>query len=156
LACAIYAVEVTRVKMRHHVGGHMLQREELQKMNVCRFCARSGQCRSSTKVPTKRNQVGTVLSDCRYAPRADMRGEEVHLCLSSAKVASRSTPCTNLPILCNFCVQPQYIWKYGMDDHVAVEHADKCALLQSDDEAKAFVNEYTVSGAEKQLVLAAF
>ncbi|CAM9215468.1 unnamed protein product, partial [Sphacelaria rigidula] len=51
--CEICAVEVTRAKMLHHVGGHMLQREELRERNVCGFCARSGQCRSSIKVPTK-------------------------------------------------------------------------------------------------------
>ncbi|CAM9831009.1 unnamed protein product, partial [Sphacelaria rigidula] len=57
-----------------------------------------------------------------------MRGEEVHLRLSSAKVSRRSTPCTNLPMLCQFCAQPHYIQEYGMGDDVAVEHAVKCAL----------------------------
>ncbi|CAM9745523.1 unnamed protein product, partial [Sphacelaria rigidula] len=85
-----------------------------------------------------------------------MRGVIVHLRLSSAKVSTKSTPCTNLPMLCKFCEQPQYVWKYGMGDHVAAEHADKSALLQNDDEAKAFIQEYTVSEEEKQLVLAAF
>ncbi|CAN0078051.1 unnamed protein product, partial [Sphacelaria rigidula] len=96
--CAICAVEVTRAKMRHHVGGHVLHRKELRKLSICGLCARSGQCRSPIKVPTTRNQIGTVPSNCRYAPRADMQGEEVHLRLSSAKVSSRSTPCNNLPM----------------------------------------------------------
>ena len=43
-----------------------------------------------------------------------------------------------------------------MGDHVAAENADKSAVLQTDDEAKAFVREYTVFEAENQLVLTAF
>ena len=139
--------------MRHHVGGHMLQREELRKRDFCGFCARSGQCRSSIQPPTKRNGVGIVLSNCRYAPRADMRSEVVQLRLSSAKVSRTSTACTNLPMLCKFCEQPQYVWKYGMADHVAAEH--KFNLLQNDNDAEVFAQESTVSQEEK-LVLAAF
>ena len=127
LACTICKVEVKRTLMRHHVGGHMLQREELRKRDFCGFCARSGQCRSSIKPPAKRNGVGTVLSTCRYAPRADMRGEVVQLRLSSAKVSRKSTPCTNLPMLCKFCEQPQYVWKYGMADHVAADTSSNCS-----------------------------
>ena len=80
-----------------------------------------------------------------------MRGEVVQLRLSSAKVSRKSTPCTNLPMLCKFCEQPQYVWKYGMGDHVAAEH--KFTLLQNDNDAKAFAQEYTVSEEEKRLVL---
>ena len=83
-----------------------------------------------------------------------MRGEVVQLRLSSAKVSRKSTPCTNLPMLCKFCEQPQYVWKYGMADHVAAEH--KFKLLQNDDDMQAFAQEYTVSEEEKRLVLAAF
>ena len=142
--------------MRHHVGGHMLQREELRKRDFCGFCARSGQCRSSIQPPTKRKRVDIVLSNCRYAPRADMRGEEVQLRLSSAKVSRTSTPCTNLPIHAVHVLRATSVrvWKYGMANHVAAEH--KFTLLQNDNDAEAFTQEYTVSQEEKRLVLAAF
>ncbi|CAM9863875.1 unnamed protein product, partial [Sphacelaria rigidula] len=41
-----------------------------------------------------------------------MRGKDVHLRLSAAKVSNESTPCTNLLMLCKFCEQSQYVWKY--------------------------------------------
>ena len=61
-----------------------------------------------------------IVSSCRYAYSS--------FNYESAKLPSKSSPCTNIPIICPFCGpsdSARFIWKYNAIMHITVNHPDE-------------------------------
>lgn len=76
--CVVYhlSAQIKREALRHHVGGHVLARADLQARDLCGFCGRNGLCRSSISTPVTKKGTKKDLLSCRYALRADTSEEE--------------------------------------------------------------------------------
>lgn len=68
---------------------------------------------------TKKNNSMSVACSCPY--------HYTSMSYAAAKMVSKATPCTNVPIYCPLCPigpsgQPRTIWKYNVLFHLAKEH----------------------------------
>ncbi|KAJ7724821.1 hypothetical protein DFH07DRAFT_758857 [Mycena maculata] len=124
-----------RVDIRAHVGKHIL----LARQNVpeeglfepigrtlpCGYCGRSGTCTITLQKSTTTYQPA---SDCPSARS---------FTVSAALKGSKTTPCTNAPVLCLLCPQdPKQkerpaVWRYNMLQHICTSHANLAPPLNT-------------------------
>ncbi|KAI0729016.1 hypothetical protein C8Q72DRAFT_341270, partial [Fomitopsis betulina] len=127
--CFICGARQPVKNMRNHVGHHILYAMRgiaehgacnIQNLGVepCGFCGRDG-CMVQL---TENNKSVSVTSSCPY--------HYASMSYNSAKIVSKATPCTNVPIHCPLCTpgrsgQPRTIWKYNTLFHLMKEHTDE-------------------------------
>ncbi|KAL0960227.1 hypothetical protein HGRIS_011861 [Hohenbuehelia grisea] len=130
--CHLCGEDTAVIKWRMHIGLHILRAMrgilETLKLPVaeslpCGFCGTSA-CPPHLK-RKKRNGVVmfTVETSCPY---------EVPIRYGMAAKGSTTTPCCNVPVICDLCVQPanarsttdQAIWRYNMAEHLSTHHAE--------------------------------
>jgi len=90
-------------------------------LEPCGFCG-GDEC--TVKLTSIENGCPKIVSSCRYAYSFNYK---------SAKQPSRSSPCTNIPIVCPFCSSSNgvhFIWKYNAISHTTVNHPDDLLPLE--------------------------
>lgn len=83
----------------------------------CGFCGKEG---CTTVLDQIENGPFNITSSCQYVYTS--------FNYKQAKIATKTSPCTNVPILCPFCVslyRKGTIWKYNAVVHMATEHPDE-------------------------------
>ena len=91
-------------------------------LEPCGFCG-GDEC--AVKLDHTGNGRFKILSSCRYAYTS--------FNYDSARVSTKSSPCTNIPVTCPFCSSAEnthYIWKYNAISHVMANHPDKALPLE--------------------------
>ena len=85
-------------------------------LEPCGFCGGEG---CATKLDQKRNGHPSIISSCRYV-FASFNYEQ-------AKLSTKTSPCTNIPIPCPFCHssgREHFVWKYNVVAHIATQHPE--------------------------------
>jgi len=147
--------------MRTHVGRHILQSacgqadQKIREvchilyplqihplivtqpgLEPCGFCGGDG---CTVKLDRMENECPKITSSCRYAYSFNYK---------SAKQPSKTSPCTNIPIVCPFCSSSNgahFIWKYNAIPHTTVNHPDDLLPLE-------FLAEMHISLTETQFM----
>ena len=93
-------------------------------LELCGFCGGDG---CAVKLDHTRHDHFKVVSSCHYAYSS--------LNYESTKLVSKSSPCTNIPIVCPFCSssasdRPHFIWKYNTIAHMTVNHPNEPLPLE--------------------------
>ncbi|KAJ6609018.1 hypothetical protein B0H10DRAFT_1769221, partial [Mycena sp. CBHHK59/15] len=117
-----------RQDVRPHVGKHILLArqkvpepglfEEIGTIMPCGYCGRSGTCSITLQKTATTHQPA---SDCASARSFS---------IAAALKGSKSTPCTNAPVLCMLCPQdPKQkdrpaVWRYNMLQHIHTSHTN--------------------------------
>ncbi|KAJ7022323.1 hypothetical protein C8F04DRAFT_971636 [Mycena alexandri] len=117
-----------RQDIRPHVGRHILLArqgvlepglfEPVGTVLPCGFCGRSGTCSINLQKTTTTYQP---MSECPNARSFS---------IAAALKGSKSTPCTNAPVLCTLCPQnPKQkerpaVWRYNMLGHIRISHSN--------------------------------
>ncbi|KAG9078671.1 hypothetical protein FS749_009270 [Ceratobasidium sp. UAMH 11750] len=107
--------------MRTHVGKHILAKQlgladPLRSIAIggvpCGFCGRGETCQTTMG---KGRSANTVVSDCPFFDKFSYR---------PAAKSTRTSPCTNRPILCEYasCPKRTFIWSYNMRAHILAKH----------------------------------
>ncbi|KAG9090060.1 hypothetical protein FS749_000841 [Ceratobasidium sp. UAMH 11750] len=107
--------------MRTHVGKHILAKQlgladPLRSIPIggvpCGFCGRGGTCLTTMG---KGWSANTVVPDCPFFDKFSYR---------PAAKSTRTSPCTNRPILCEYasCPKRTFIWSYNMRAHILAKH----------------------------------
>ena len=84
----------------------------------------------------------------------------------SALKGSNTTPCTNVPVICELCIQLTNsklilaVWRYNLHEHIKTTHPGHTQLLQLSPRFREFVNisanEKITMGIPKEQIPAAF
>ena len=80
----------------------------------CGFCGAEG---CTIKLDQTRSNHVEIISDCRYAFTS--------FNYNQAKIPTKTSPCSNIPISCPFCLASQcdhFIWKYNAVAHMVTQH----------------------------------
>ena len=149
--------------MRLHVGRHILHDmygqadpKSQEVRHVCIYtqltlmprqlglgpCGFRGGEECTIKLDPSGHERFKIVSSCRYAYSS--------FNYECAKLPTKSSPCTNIPIICPFCDSPnatRSIWKYNTIAHIAVHHPDEPLPLE-------FLAQMHISLLETQLMKA--
>jgi hypothetical protein len=104
--------KINLVKMRLHVGWHIMNDHLTKDIHRCGYCGLVG-CTLSFKNRSGygENKVIGAKSDCSYYYEFSMK--------SSEKVPN-SYPCSNRPVKCDHC--EEIYWTYNMETHHLAAH----------------------------------
>ena len=130
LKCKVCKKNVPRLKMRIHVGKHILNNDVNEAHDLCGFCGKNG-CKPSLLENTSssgRRKFNRPSSNCVYNFPYKKVGDK----------ATRYTPCTNRIVSCPSC--NMCVWSYNLPAHFIREHPEE--------DAKQFV----VSQEEKNII----
>jgi hypothetical protein len=106
-------------------------------LEPCGFCGADG---CITKLGQKGSGGVNIISNCQYAFTS--------LNYEKAKVPTKTSPCTNIPISCPFCLpsqQSHFIWKYNTIAHMATQHPQEKIPLD-------FLSQIHISFKEAELM----
>ena len=123
---------ITLVKMRMHIGTHILKNDVISHPHRCGFCGGIG-C-SLQLITTSGFGVNATVgpkSDCKYFYKFNMNKK-------SSKVVA-SYPCSNRPVHCDMC--KGIYWAYNLESHYYKNHIGvKYTSLISEEESKLVRN----------------
>ena len=91
-------------------------------LEPCGFCGGDG---STVKLDCMGQKQFKIVSSCHYA--------YVSFNYERAKLPTKSSPCSNIPIACPYCNTPDgahFIWKYNAVTHMATNHPDEVLPLE--------------------------
>ena len=123
LASISFVTYVVRPKRRHskYVFMHWILFNDLMCAQLgvepCGFCGAEG---CTIRLDQTRNNHINIVSDCQYAFTS--------FNYEQAKISTKTSPCTNIPIPCPFRLslgRDQFIWKYNAVVHMATQHSDE-------------------------------
>ncbi|KAG8701486.1 hypothetical protein FRC09_005338 [Ceratobasidium sp. 395] len=110
--------------MRTHVAKHIMAKRLGMKDPLisvvigdmpCGFCGRTATCKTTMG---RGRSVNTIISDCPFADKFSYK---------PAQKSTRTSPCTNRPILCEYagCPKFTYVWSYNMRQHIRARHEEE-------------------------------
>lgn len=100
------------VKMRNHIGKHILNKSTPPNVHMCGFCGSVG-CSISIKVTSGFGVNAT------YGPESDCKFY-IRFSLKKKKKVIDSYPCSNRPVVCDHC--KKVFWSYNMKLHYGNTH----------------------------------
>lgn len=105
--------QVLKIRMRNHIGKHLILDEIDAHPKNCGMCGNIG-CSISLVTPGRgRAAVTAPASDCKYFEKFS---------LGAAKKSSGLQPCTNIPVKCQACNNSYVFWSYNMTVHYKLDH----------------------------------
>ena len=121
----------TLIRMRNHVGKHILNKKVTPNVHQCGFCGEIG-CSIAIRVTSGYgvNKTYGPDSDCKYSIRFSLKIRD--------KIVD-SYPCTNRPVKCDHC--SQIFWSYNLELHYSKSHPGIfCPSMISDEERRKVIS----------------
>ena len=125
-----------------HIGGHILFDQRVQDVeSPCGLCLRGGR---TCSIRLRKSSNGTVIVDLSNSRCPNL----YKISLRHAARSSKTSPCTNIPITCNYCPpSSDAVWQYNMAAHMRQVHSNLFGTVApaytiSDEEREAMRSKY--------------
>ena len=130
-----------------HVDKKACTPHALQESDTCGFSdvVFVGACKTWVHMAPMAERAHSVSSGCTFVPKGVERNASLTLRLKTASKGSKHSPCTNVPLMCQFFEDDRRIWNYSMAHHVKTEHTVAVTVTSTDLVALAFRPKYVVS-----------
>ena len=118
----------------------------LRESDTCPFsdAAIVGACKTWVHVAPMAKRAPSVISGCTFVLKGVERNAAVTLSLKMASKDRKHSPCTNVPLKCQFFKNYRRIWKYSMAHHIRTKHAVAVTVTSKNLVALAFRSKYVV------------